>query len=221
MNSGINTKNYLHPLSQWEWNIYSIPIAITIILFSNAGYNGLNGDFGLDYCVDGDQTISYSGTNENYEGEAMGLVEIDKNSFFACEIGYIEGYVELGYSFREFSVDKSGTVGIEQVIILNHENYRHFVKGENYGFSNFGLSLLSMSSSDYPSGIFGEFEYHESITLHADTYFFVVVTGEEWRGTSMPSSPKHQEYPEELINKYHFSEFDFAYNINIDYLDSD
>ena len=71
MNSGRNKKNYILPLSQWQWNIYSIPIAIVIILISNGffmGNNGLNGDFGLDYCNYGDLN---SITNEMNSAEVV------------------------------------------------------------------------------------------------------------------------------------------------------
>ena len=56
--------------------------------------------------------------------------------------------------------------------ILNHENYKSFVNGGTYGFSNFYLSELESSlGSDETS------KYKVGITLHSDTYFFVVDRG--------------------------------------------
>tara|TARA_Y100000588_G_scaffold123159_1_gene134962 strand:+ start:1306 stop:2040 length:735 start_codon:yes stop_codon:yes gene_type:complete len=179
------------------WKAFSASLAITLILATSvASYNGSYGDFGLDYCIDGDQIT---------DGDSLGWVEIDENSFFACEIGYLDGNVELGYFFREF-----GSVGIGKVMILNHENYRYFTNGEIYGFSNFALGDLSLSSSDYPEGITGEYRIEYELTLHADSYFFVVVTEGGWDGKGMPASPKH-ETSSESINE------DFAYYIDLDY----
>jgi len=183
------------------WKVYSIPFAITLILATSvASYNGLYGDFGLDYCIDGDQTT---------DGDSFGWVELVGESFFACEIGYLDGNVELGYFFREF-----GSVGIEQIMILNHENYRYFTNGEIYGFSNFVLGDLSLFSSDYPGGISGEYRIEYELTLHGDSYFFVVVTEGGWDGKGIPASPKHAT-SSESINE------DFAYYIDLDYRDDD
>jgi hypothetical protein len=62
--------------------------------------------------------------------------------------------------------------GLGRAMILNHENYKNFVNGETYGFSNFYLSELESSlGSDETS------KYKVEITLHSDTYFFVVDRG--------------------------------------------
>ena len=202
MNSGRNIKNYILPLSQWEWNIYSIPIAIVIILISNGffmGNNGLNGDFGLDYCNYGDLNRI---TNEMNSAEVVieetESVELYANSFFACELGYVNGVVNLGWIIN---IDDLGEFYGDvwwQVMILNHDNYRDFVNGESYGFSNFRLSELQASV-----GAGETTKYEMGITLHSDTYFFVVdrLYDESQRGligpnspTSSPNNPKYFHY---------------------------
>ena len=71
MNSGRKTIISMIPLSfegQMGWNLYSIPMAITIIILSNGffiGYHGLNGDFGLDYCIDADSDTPFLGFSFN------------------------------------------------------------------------------------------------------------------------------------------------------------
>ena len=183
MNSGRNIKNYIIPLSEWEWNIYSIPIAIVIILISNGffisgdflyfGNNGLNGDFGLDYCNhDNFNSITNEMNSAEVVIEETESVELYPNSFFACELGYVNGVVDLGWIIN---IDDVGKFPNQvnpwwEVMILNHDNYRDFVNGENYGFSNFRLSELQASSV----GAEETSKYEMGITLHSDTYFFVV-----------------------------------------------
>ena len=132
MNSGRNIKNYILPLSKWEWNIYSIPIAIVIILISNGffmGNNGLNGDFGLDYCNYGDlNSITNKMNSVEVLIEETESVKLHSSSFFACELGYVNGAVDLGWIIN---IDDLGEFYGDvwwQVMILNHDNYRDFVK---------------------------------------------------------------------------------------------
>ena len=146
------------------------------------GNNGLTGDFGLDFCNDADiYNTSYLSYVEETEQE-----KIHPDSFFACELGYIDGLVDLGWTFHaEVNFDES--IGW-QVMILNHDNYKKFVNGETYGFSNFHLSGLQASLSidrNYDAG-----KYVAGITLHSDTYFFVFDRGYEGnRGLIGPNSP--------------------------------
>ena len=156
---------------------YIIPIAILFLLITTGGFagnNGLSGDFGLDYCNDKDRT-----TRDTYEGgievaiDETERVVLHPNSFFACELGYVNGVVDLGWIIN---IDDVGTPSEVnpwwQVMILNHDNYKNFVNGETYGFSNFHLSDLQSSV-----GAGETTEYKIGITLHSDTYFFVVDRG--------------------------------------------
>ena len=169
---------------------YVIPVAVIFLLIINGlfmGNNGFTGDFGLDYCNDKDSLTQMEETE---------LEVVHFKSFFACELGYVDGVVDIGWSISSFGVGGVPRMDIEttgQAMILNHENYKKFVNGETYGFSNFYLSELesSLNSVSYTS------EYKEGITLHSDTYFFVVnrdyktnIDGEETeRGIFGPNSP--------------------------------
>ena len=175
------------------WDAYSIPVALSFLLITTGGFvgnHGLSGDFGLDYCNDKDSVTEYTAETER--------VVVHSNSFFACELGYINGIVDLGWTVSSFTYGQvlgSGvnyTIDNLHVMILNHENYKNFVNGETYGFSNFYLSdlespLVSGETSKYKVGI----------TLHSDTYFFVVDRGygtnigEEETGRDLfgPNSP--------------------------------
>ena len=163
---------------------YVIPVAVIFLLIINGlfmGNNGFTGDFGLDYCNDKDSLTQMEETE---------LEVVHFKSFFACELGYVDGVVDIGWSISSFGVGGVPRMDIEttgQAMILNHENYKNFVNGETYGFSNFYLSELesSLNSVSYTS------EYKEGITLHSDTYFFVVDRGydETQRGLVGPNSP--------------------------------
>ena len=155
------------------WDAYSIPVALFFLLITTGGFvgnHGLSGDFGLDYCNDKDSVTEYTAETER--------VVVHSNSFFACELGYINGIVDLGWTVSSFTYGQvlgSGvnwTVDNLHVMILNHENYKNFVNGETYGFSNFYLSDL-----ESPLGSGETSKYKVGITLHSDTYFFVVDRG--------------------------------------------
>ena len=147
------------------WDAYSIPVALFFLLITTGGFvgnNGLSGDFGLDYCNDKDSVTEYIAETEH--------VVIHSNSFFACELGYVNGVVDLGWTVSSFTYGQALGSGV--VMILNHENYKNFVNGETYGFSNFYLSDL-----ESPLGSGETSKYKVGITLHSDTYFFVVDRG--------------------------------------------
>ena len=152
------------------WDAYSIPVALLFLLIATGGFtgnNGLSGDFGLDYCNDKDSVLAYS---EEFGYEGTERVVVHSKSFFACELGYVNGVVDLGWTVSSFTYGQALGSGV--VMILNHENYKNFVNGETYGFSNFYLSELDSSlGSDETS------KYKVGITLHSDTYFFVVDRG--------------------------------------------
>jgi len=178
-----------------------IPIALLFLLITNGffmGNNGLTGDFGLEYCNDADTfDTSYLSYIEETEQEI-----IHPESFFACELGYIDGTVDLGWTLHG---ERVGIISW-QVMILNHDNYKKFVNGETYGFSNFHLSELQASITDVSTQEEGK--YVAGITLHSDTYFFVVDSGYEGnRGLIGPNSPtgssNHDVY--------------FHYTVDLDY----
>ena len=161
---------------------YVIPVAILFLLITTGGFtgnNGLTGDFGLDYCNDKD-SVMYTEETE--------LEVVHSESFFACELGYIDGMVDIGWSLSAFKYNSAGLLikpdfESGQAMILNHENYKRFVNGETYGFSNFYLSALEASLNSgggVGTDVFGSKEtarYTVGLTLHADTYFFVVDRG--------------------------------------------
>ena len=162
---------------------YIIPVAILFLLITTGGFtgnNGFTGDFGLDYCNDKD-SIDFGSYTEETQSEI-----IHPNSFFACELGYVDGVVDLGWNIYTDIEDDFGIAKQTwQVMILNHDNYKNFVNGETYGFSNFYLSELQSSAGAGETS-----EYKVGITLHSDTYFFVVDRGYEAnRGLIGPNSP--------------------------------
>ena len=150
---------------------YVIPVAVIFLLITNGlfmGNNGFTGDFGLDYCNDKDRYWSArSGYTEETELEV-----VHSESFFACELGYVNGVVDLGWSVSSFTYGGVVSDRLGRAMILNHENYKNFVNGETYGFSNFYLSELESSLGSVETS-----EYKVGITLHSDTYFFVVDRG--------------------------------------------
>ena len=115
---------------------YVIPVAVIFLLITNGlfmGNNGFTGDFGLDYCNDKDSLTQMEETE---------LEVVHFKSFFACELGYVDGVVDIGWSISAFKYNSAGLLikpdfESGQAMILNHENYKRFVNGETYGFSNF------------------------------------------------------------------------------------
>ena len=173
------------------WDVYSIPVALLFLLIATGGFtgnNGLSGDFGLDYCNDKDRTTRDTSTSIGVEVaiDETERVVLHPNSFFACELGYVDGVVDLGWNIYTDIEDDFGIAKQTwQVMILNHDNYKNFVNGETYGFSNFYLSELQSSAGAGETS-----EYKVGITLHSDTYFFVVDRGYEAnRGLIGPNSP--------------------------------
>ena len=177
------------------WDVYSIPVALFFLLITTGGFvgnNGLSGDFGLDYCNDKDSITNSTAENvrEQVSYDETERAVVHSNSFFACELGYINGVVDLGWTVSSFTYGQALGSGV--VMILNHENYKNFVNGETYGFSNFYLSDL-----ESPLGSGETSKYKVGIPLHSDSYFFVVDRGygtnigEEETGRDLfgPNSP--------------------------------
>ena len=177
------------------WDAYSIPVALFFLLITTGGFvgnHGLSGDFGLDYCNDKDSITNSTAENvrEQVSYDETERAVVHSNSFFACELGYVNGIVDLGWWVSSFT--NGQTVGSGRAMILNHENYKNFVNGETYGFSNFYLSELESSLDSEATT-----KYKVGITLHSDTYFFVVDRGygtnigEEETGRDLfgPNSP--------------------------------
>jgi hypothetical protein len=172
--------------------VNEIPVAILFLLIATGGFtgnNGFNGDFGLDYCNDKD-SITNSIVENTYEVDSLTeRVVVHSNSFFACELGYVNGVVDLGWWVSPFTYGSDpqfNTWGTGRAMILNHENYKNFVNGEDYGFSNFHLAALESSLDSVETS-----KYKMGITLHSDTYFFVVDRGYDKTQRSLigPNSP--------------------------------
>ena len=150
----------------------AIPIGVLFLLITNGffmGNHGFTGDFGLDYCNDGDK-YSEAGGIQGYIRETES-VKIHPESFFACELGYIDGFVDLGWRISISSYQQDFISDQWNIMILNHDNYKNYVAGEDYGVSNFYLSELQVSAN---SDDRETTKYKVGLTLHSDTYFFVI-----------------------------------------------
>ena len=82
---------------------YVIPVAILFLLITTGGFtgnNGFTGDYGLDYCNDKDSVTGYTAETER--------VVVHSKSFFACELGYIDGMVDIGWSLSAFKYNSAG-----------------------------------------------------------------------------------------------------------------
>jgi hypothetical protein len=160
--------------------LYHILLAIMIVLTSHGfmlGNNGTNGDFALNYCNDEDRlpdsnpAISYSST---YYPEEL----LAPDSFFACEIGFIEGVVDLGWEVTVPEYNER----IADIMILNHDSYKQFVGGQDYGFLD-SPQLIHLANYNVNTGdgntrpVITFAEYYDDIILYPDTYFFVVTKG--------------------------------------------
>ena len=208
--------------------IYHILLALMIVLTSHGfmlGNNGTNGDFALNYCNDEDRipdsnpAISYSST---YYPEEL----LAPDSFFACEIGFIEGVVDLGWEVTVPQYNER----IDNIMILNHESYKQFVTGEDYRHRPNLISpqLIHLANYNVNTGdgstrpVITFAEYYEGIILYPDTYFFVVTKGnyvldadDEWgwaTGTVNADYEDGHNYERDIFEsnaKCNFGNFDF------------
>ena len=115
---------YAHFLNRNILDIYSIPLAIIFLLITTGiytGNNGLTGDFGLDYC--NDEAADNNNIIRNEYPETTESITLAPNSFFACELGYINGIVDLGWKIytEESELDSISDTYNGDIIILNHE----------------------------------------------------------------------------------------------------
>jgi len=228
--SGRKTKNPNFSLDlQWRWNTYSIPIAITIILISNGfflGNNGLNSDYGLDYCMEGDDLYDsepyyFEQKNDFDIEESQGSFEITNRAFFACELGHIDGPIRLAWYLMIPNEDDLKIQKVLSVIgpytisvmILNHENYRLFVNGENYGYSNTDLARVQIQDSTVLNVV--NAKYDTATYLHSDSYFFIVSLQYDGSDSAL-TSPFYGK------TTHHHDEsqtYEFNYYIDLDYVE--
>jgi len=182
--------------------IYHILLALMIVLTSHGfmlGNNGSDGDFALNYCNDSD-ALETDGLNEF-------KVFVAQESFFACEIGFIDGTVDLGWEIQINQYYER----IDDVMILNHENYKKFVTGETFIFdAGNPLWHLSDFDNEHTTDSLQIISNHKyDITLSSDTYFFVVTKGGYDIWGSPEDAPKHDGSFFESNTKCNFGNFDF------------
>ena len=175
--------------------IYHILLALMIVLTSHGfmlGNNGSDGDFALKYCNDSDGDVYQKGFEEF----------VALNSFFACEIGFIDGTVDLGWEIQVEQYYER----IDDVMILNHENYKKFVSGEeieSWYLADFDNDWHTMDSLEIIA------QHRSDISLPSDTYFFVVTKGGYDIWGSPEDAPKHDGSFFESNTKCNFGNFDF------------
>ena len=184
--------------------IYHILLALMIVITSHGfmlGNNGSDGDFALNYCNDSDA--------DSFRGEGLNEFKefVAQESFFACEIGFIDGTVDLGW---EILIDEYHE-RVDDVMILNHENYKKFVTGETFIFdAGNPLWHLSDFDNEHTTDSLQIISNHKyDITLSSDTYFFVVTKGGYDIWGSPEDAPKHDGSFFESNTKCNFGNFDF------------
>ena len=183
--------------------IYNILLALMIVLTSHGfmlGNNGSDGDFALNYCNDSD-ALETDGLNEF-------KVFVAQESFFACEIGFIDGTVDLGWEIQINQYYER----IDDVMVLNHENYKKFVTGETlvFGSANPLWHLSDFDNDATPEDSLQRISNHGlDIALPSDTYFFVVTKGGYDIWGSPEDAPKHDGSLFESNAKCNFGNFDF------------
>ena len=184
--------------------IYHILLALMIVLTSHGfmlGNNGSDGDFALNYCNDSD---ALDRPSDPY-GDFTEFVA--QESFFACEIGFIDGTVDLGWEILINQYYER----IDDVMILNHENYKKFVTGETFVFDA-GNPLWHLSNFDNdatPEDSQQRISNRLDIALPSDTYFFVVTKGGYDIWGSPEDAPKNDGSLFESNAKCNFGNFDF------------
>ena len=170
----------------------SITIAI-IILIATIPHN--NNPYNLDYV-----------TEFCTEGISTEIISFERLDFFACEIGFIDGEIDLGLYLSkrvDGGIDslgngrQNGDYTEVDILVLNYQNYNNFVRGEDYGVSN--IELLSLNIN--PENDFMQ-KSIDSLDLYPDYYFLVF----NW------------EYGED-DGTYNYPELDFYYYIRLSYAD--
>ena len=167
----------------------SITIAV-IIVIATIPHN--NNPYNLDYV-----------TEFCTEGISTEIVSFERLDFFACEIGFIDGEIDLGLFLSKRDNEKeSFEKAFEEytevdILVLNYQNYNNFVRGEDYGVSN--IELLSLNIN--PENDFMQ-KSIDSLELYPDYYFLVF----NW------------EYGED-DGTYNYPELEFYYYIRLSYAD--
>lgn len=166
--------------------LQSITVAIIVLVITIPHVdNPYNQNYVLDFCIEGayDNAISF-----------------ERLDFFACEIGFIDGEIDLDLYlatdiFEVLLYDAFSQYTKVDILVLNYQNYNNFVKGEDYGVSN--IELLSLNVN--PDNNFMH-KNIESLYLYPDYYFLVF----NW------------EYGED-DGTYDYPEQDFLYSIDLTY----
>jgi len=167
----------------------SITIAIIIVIATIPHNNNpYNFDYVTEFCA---------------EGVSTEIISFERLDFFACEIGFIDGEIDLGlYLSKRDNEKESFEKAFEEytevdILVLNYQNYNNFIRGEDYGVSN--IELLSLNIN--PENDFMQ-KSIDSLDLYPDYYFLVF----NW------------EYGED-DGTYHYPELEFYYYIRLSYAD--
>ncbi len=171
--------------------LQSIAVAIIILVVTIPDIdNPYNQNYVLDFCIEGSDDVN-----------AISLEWLD---FFACEIGFIDGELDLELylakdspvTIQKASFDKAFSEYTKvDILVLNYQNYNNFVKGEDYGVSN--IELLSLNINPDNNFMHRNIDY---LYLYPDYYFLVF----NW------------EYGED-DGTYDYPEQDFFYHIHLTY----
>jgi hypothetical protein len=167
----------------------SITIAIIIVIATIPHNNNpYNFDYVTEFCA---------------EGVSTEIISFERLDFFACEIGFIDGEIDLGlYLSKRDNEKESFEKAFEEytevdILVLNYQNYNNFIRGEDYGVSN--IELLSLNIN--PENDFMQ-KSIDSLDLYPDYYFLVF----NW------------EYGED-DGTYNYPELEFYYYIRLSYAD--
>ena len=194
---------------EFKTNVGTIVVTIIILLVATPK-TGYLMDYRLDYCNDYDQ-IDESGLLRAVATESVG---IDKNGFYACEIGFINANVEVTIDVLALNAcDTYYLINDNcnfEFFILDKDNYLNFLNGESYRHTN------DLANTWF--GVGSEQIYAGSINLLYDTYYFVVnweyrtTNGEEF---SVDGSRDYDGAYTVILGDE--SDFRFKYALDIDY----
>ena len=182
-----------------------ITVIIVILLLPS---NMFFGDFRYDTCKDHDLNTSGNYVDvESYEG-----------FYYVCRIGYIEGYVGIGW--EAFGVVPDNTA--VSISILNSNNLNRFISGESYGHSNTDLAKLqrdSIGSALRANSVISENSY---TNLIGDNYYLVINLG--YRTSFEKEDVEKKTISEEYVTlsrQISMTDFDpkIECKIDLDYLD--
>jgi len=163
-----NSKIRRKIVTEKNWNrIGNFIIALIILVLTIPDLNNsYTNNYNLSFC---------NNSNLNHDPDIIDTyeVEIEKFDFLSCEIGYLEG--EMNLKFQLFSSKSDGENGGQlplsgsiDILILNHQNYNNFYNGENYGVSNIEFLSLKITQEEDMNRDFA------SIDFQSDYYFLVL-----------------------------------------------